>query len=73
MIEQLKNRVQALKVDMEDLQKKANELEVELKTIMFSIPNILDESVPNGKDENDNVVVKTYLEPKEFSFTPLSH
>ncbi len=38
-----------------------------------SIPNIPHESVPDGKDENDNVVLKTFLTPENFNFQVKSH
>lgn len=37
------------------------------------LPNRLHESVPVGKDENDNVVVRTIMEPKNFSFEVSDH
>lgn len=37
------------------------------------LPNIPHESVPVGKDETENVVVRTWGEPKEFDFPPLNH
>jgi seryl-tRNA synthetase len=37
------------------------------------LPNILDPSVPIGKDENDNVEVRRWGTPAEFSFTPKDH
>jgi len=49
-------------------------LEVEIKDLLLSIPNIIDESVPKGKSEDDNVVVYEDIENrKEFKFKPLSH
>jgi hypothetical protein len=51
--------------------------------VMFSIPNILDDShnvmgeknlgVPSGKDENDNIEVVKSLSPTKFDFEPLPH
>ncbi len=45
----------------------------ELKEILATIPNILDASVPDGKDENDNVEVRKVGAPKNFSFEPKAH
>ncbi|ABB44944.1 seryl-tRNA synthetase [Sulfurimonas denitrificans DSM 1251] len=44
-----------------------------LEYLAMSIPNIPDDDVPDGKDENDNVEIKKVLTPKEFSFTPKEH
>ncbi len=38
-----------------------------------SIPNILDESVPQGRDEKDNVVIRTVGKPTAFDFSPKDH
>jgi seryl-tRNA synthetase len=45
----------------------------ELNEILIGIPNILDEGVPFGKDENDNKVLRKWSEPKKFDFTPKEH
>ncbi|MDD3999297.1 MAG: serine--tRNA ligase [Bacilli bacterium] len=49
------------------------ELEKEIEHQLLITPNLLHESVPLGKDENDNVEVKKYLEPSKFDFPPLDH
>lgn len=45
----------------------------ELNTIYMSIPNIPNASVPDGKDEHDNVEIRRWGEPTQFSFTPKDH
>jgi seryl-tRNA synthetase len=37
------------------------------------LPNLLHESVPFGKDENDNVEIRTWGEPRKLPFTPKGH
>ncbi len=49
------------------------ELEAEFTELHLSIPNFLDESVPEGKSEADNPVVRTWGEKPGFSFTPKPH
>jgi seryl-tRNA synthetase len=44
-----------------------------LKSILESLPNILDASVPDGADETANVVVKTWGEPTALAFPPKQH
>ena len=46
------------------LEKEEAELSQELKRIMMTIPNIIDPTVPIGKDDSENVEVQRYLEPK---------
>lgn len=48
-------------------------LQAELETIALGIPNILDASVPDGKDENANVEIRRWGEPTAFNFTPKDH
>ena len=47
--------------------------ETELNEILISLPNVLDEDVPFGRDENDNKILRTWAEPKKFDFTPKEH
>jgi seryl-tRNA synthetase len=54
----------------------ADELEVvqnKQNSILLTIPNLPDASVPVGKDEDENVEVKRWGTPREFDFTPADH
>ena len=59
--------------EIKDLEAQLDTVEDEIQKIMLSIPNIPHESVPVGKDEEDNVVVKRWGDIPEFSFKPLPH
>ncbi|MFC2491653.1 MAG: serine--tRNA ligase, partial [Campylobacter curvus] len=48
-------------------------LEEKLDNIASNVPNITDDDVPFGRDEEDNVCIKKVLNPREFSFTPKAH
>jgi seryl-tRNA synthetase len=48
-------------------------LQAEIRDIALAIPNIPDDSVPVGKDENDNVEVKRWGTPREFDFEVRDH
>ena len=48
-------------------------IEEELAAVVMAVPNLVDESVPEGEAENDNVEIKRWGEPREFDFTPLNH
>lgn len=50
-----------------------NEKYDEFMKIWLLVPNLLDDSVPFGKDENDNVEVKRWGDIKNFDFKPLEH
>lgn len=49
------------------------EIQSQLHTIYLNIPNIPDDSVPQGKDEEDNVEIKTWGEPTAFDFAAKEH
>ncbi|MGL4647328.1 MAG: serine--tRNA ligase [Mycoplasmoidaceae bacterium] len=49
------------------------ELKDELDQLLLTIPNILNEKVPLGVDENDNVEVEKRFDPPKFNFAPKSH
>ncbi len=59
----LKEKVTAQAKELEELSKKQSELDERVTKIMMSIPNIIDESVPIGKDDSENVEVQRYGEP----------
>ena len=44
-----------------------------LRALLGNSPNLLDDSVPDGKDEHDNVMVRTWGTPRAFSFEPKPH
>jgi seryl-tRNA synthetase len=58
---------------IDSLQKKVDETEAKLEDLLLRIPNIPHPSVPVGKDESDNIVVRSWGEPGQFDFTPLPH
>lgn len=69
------NGVEDLKTESKEISQKLIEIEedekqnsIEFKTVMLTIPNIMHESVPIGKDDNENVEVERYLEAKVPSF-----
>jgi len=72
-IAQLKAKVDAKKVEITALQEEARAAQTALYNIALSIPNFPDKSVPEGADENDNIILKEVLTPKRFSFEPKEH
>ncbi len=50
-----------------------SELQEELNAILMGVPNLPDDSVPDGKSEEDNVEVRKWGEPREFDFEPQDH
>ena len=61
--EQVKAQVQAMADEMKTTEEKETELSTEIKQIMMQIPNMIDPSVPIGKDDSENVELEKFGEP----------
>ncbi len=61
--EVVKQKVKDMADELAALQVKESELEEEIRKIMLVIPNIIDDSVPIGKDDSENVEIQRYGEP----------
>ena len=61
--EEAKKEVAKSSARLAELEAKEPELEAKIKKIMMTIPNIIDPSVPIGKDDSENVEVQKYGEP----------
>ena len=66
-------RAQDLDVKIKEVEKKVAEQEQKTHGYLLQLPNLLDESVPPGKDSNDNVQVKTWGSIPTFSFPVKNH
>jgi seryl-tRNA synthetase len=55
------------------LDDQVRQVEEQLNDALLQVPNMPHESVPVGRDESENVVVRTWGQPKEFNFEPLPH
>ena len=61
--EELKNQVEANAGRTAELSSEEKEVEEKIKKIMMTIPNIIDPSVPIGKDDSENVELERFGEP----------
>ena len=61
--EEVKKQVTEASDHLAELEEKEKDLEARIKKIMMTIPNIIDPSVPIGKDDSENVEVQKYGEP----------
>ena len=61
--EAVKAQVAEFATRLEELEAQEPQLQERIKTIMMTIPNIIDPSVPIGKDDSENVEVQRYGEP----------
>lgn len=58
---------------IKELDGKLSEIDEKIKYIQMTVPNKYNESVPIGKDEDDNVEVRKWGTPREFDFEPKAH
>ncbi|MBL6605082.1 MAG: serine--tRNA ligase [Alphaproteobacteria bacterium] len=65
--------VAALKEAIPALEAQEAELSQAINTHLISIPNILDDIVPDGEDEDENELLRSVGEKPSFSFTPRDH
>ena len=61
--EEVKKQVTAASDHLAELEEKETDLEERIKKIMMTIPNIIDPSVPIGKDDSENVEVQKFGDP----------
>ena len=64
----LKDKVVLINKELESIEAEEVELEEKIKNIMYKIPNIIDASVPIGKDDSENVEVQRFLDAKVPSY-----
>ena len=58
---------------IKELDEKLAEVDEKIKYIQMTIPNKLSETTPIGKDEDENVEIRRWGEPRKFDFEPKSH
>jgi len=78
--EQEQQQAEPLIAEMKATSGKIKEIDAELaviqeqlQEIVMAIPNICDDSVPEGNDDSDNIEIKTWGEKPQFPFTPKPH
>lgn len=69
----LKEQIDTLKNKKQTLEEEVRVDELAIDSIIMGIPNMPDDSVPLGADENENVVLETIGEKPSFSFDPKEH
>ena len=71
--EELIARMGTVNARIKDLDARLEAVDARLDAWMLSVPNMPHESVPAGKDENDNVELHRWGTPREFSYRPKEH
>lgn len=72
-IQPLLDAVAGLGEQLDSAKQELDEVQTALNDFLLGIPNIPHPSVPDGKDENDNIEVRRWGEPGSLTFTPLDH
>jgi seryl-tRNA synthetase len=65
--------VGALKQQIQSGEDRLRELAADLEALLATVPNVLAPEVPEGVDENDNVLLRSHGEPRQFNFSPKEH
>ena len=65
--------VNDIKQQMPEMEAEENTLAAQLDSRLMELPNLLDDAVPPGDDEDDNELVRTHGSIPGFSFTPRDH
>jgi seryl-tRNA synthetase len=71
--DQLITEMKAVNDRIKLLDEEVREIEVEMNALLLSIPNIPHESVPIGASEEDNVIIRTEGQPRQFEYDPKAH
>ena len=72
-VDDLLKEVNQLGDALKNSETQLEEVQTELNAYLAQLPNLPNESVPVGKSEEDNVVVRKWGTPKQFDFTPKDH
>ena len=70
---EIKKEVEEIKKSITNLEAELSQIDEKLSSKALTIPNIPDDDVPIGEDENDNVEIEKILTPREFDFEPKPH
>ena len=69
----LLQEVEQLKTALTEADHSLRAIQEQIEEILVHVPNIPDEAVPEGNDEDDNVTVDTWGEPRSFNFEVKDH
>ena len=72
-VTKVQKSVKKLKDQISLADEKIRESENKLRDILINLPNILDDDVPNGANEKENKVIRSWGEKPKFSFAPKDH
>ncbi|MCG7496104.1 serine--tRNA ligase [Vibrio sp. Of7-15] len=71
--EEIKKQIGTLGSDLDAKKAELAEIQTKLEDITLTVPNLPDDSVPTGKDEDENVEISRWGEPKAYDFEVKDH
>jgi len=69
----LLRQVESLGAELAKVEGELSAVQGELDQIVLGIPNLLQDSVPTGRDEHSNIEVRRWGDPRKFDFKPRDH
>lgn len=72
-VKELLNTAKSIPGQIKEVEEKVKELLTQIKEYLYTIPNIIHESVPIGKNDKENVEIKKIGKPRKFDFEVKSH
>ena len=70
---QIMAEMKSLSQEIKELDAQVSQTEEEIREVLLGIPNVPADFVQIGKDDQDNVELRKFMEPTEFSFAPKAH
>ncbi|ABR46267.1 seryl-tRNA synthetase [Alkaliphilus metalliredigens QYMF] len=72
-VSEVMEKMKTLSAEIKNLDVKVKEIEEKMEEILLRIPNVPHPDVPQGDTDDDNIEVRTWGEPTQFSFEPKPH
>ncbi|MCA1932922.1 MAG: serine--tRNA ligase [Calditerrivibrio sp.] len=72
-ISEISLKMRSVSDEIDSLDRELSDVQSELNSMLLTLPNIIDDSVPVGNDENDNLEIQRWGEIKDFDFIPKPH
>lgn len=66
-------QMKKLSEEIKEYDEKIRELDEKMSDIAYTIPNIPNDSVPDGDTDEDNIEIRRFMEPTTFDFEPKAH
>ena len=73
MTEETAEEGRLLRAKIRTLEEEVRSLDEQLEELLLQVPNLPHPTVPVGRDEDDNIVLRSWGEPRSFDFEPAPH